>query len=321
MLQKNIGKKSVFIFISIFLTALIIFGLFTVGGTEHRTKVYVLSMLLVLLNIYLIKNLEILKDMIKEIIWSKSLIMSLAVNDFKTRFAGSYFGVLWAFVQPMVTIAVYWFVFQVGFRSGTVDDFPFVLWLATGLIPWFFVSEAWNSGTVALIDYSYLVKKVVFKISILPLVKIVSAFFVHVFFVCFIIFLYLICGFAPHLAWIQVVYYSLCIFALVTGLSYCSSALMVFFRDTAQIIAVFLQVFIWITPIMWSYTMLGEYSWLAKYNPLFYIVQGYRDAMINGIWFWNKPFQTVAFWIFTIGLLALGMKFFNKSRIHFADVL
>ena len=66
---------------------------------------------------------------------NRRLVMKLAKNDFKTRYAGSYFGTFWAFVQPVVTILVYWFVFSVGFRSNTDElGFPFVLYLVAGII-------------------------------------------------------------------------------------------------------------------------------------------------------------------------------------------
>ena len=109
-------------------------------------------------------------------------MFSLAKNDFKTKYAGSYLGIVWAFIQPIVTILVYWFVFSVGLKAGTVSDYPFVLYLVSGIVPWFFFQDALNGGTNALIEYNYLVKKVVFKISILPIVKNISALFVLVFF-------------------------------------------------------------------------------------------------------------------------------------------
>lgn len=110
------------------------------------------------------------------------MVLSLAKNDFKQRFAGSYFGIMWAFVNPVVTIMLYWFVFTIGFRNPQSNgSYPFVLWLIAGLIPWFLFSEALTSGTNALLEYSYLVKKVVFKIDILPIVKIMSASVVHFF--------------------------------------------------------------------------------------------------------------------------------------------
>ena len=114
-----------------------------------------------------------------EVFQDRQLIFSLAKNDFKTKFAGSYLGIVWAFVQPIVTVLVYWFVFQVGLRAGDMGQVPFVLYLIAGIIPWFYFQDALSSGTNALIEYSYLVKKVVFKISILPMVKLLSALFVQ----------------------------------------------------------------------------------------------------------------------------------------------
>ena len=61
-------------------------------------------------------------------------------NDFKTKYAGSYFGTVWAFIQPVVTICVYWFVFGLALRGGADRGVPFVLWLVAGLVPWFFFS-------------------------------------------------------------------------------------------------------------------------------------------------------------------------------------
>ena len=88
-----------------------------------------------------------------ELMQNRHLIWNLSKNDFKTKYAGSYLGIIWAFVQPVVTILVYWFVFQVGFRSQEVVNFPFVLYLTCGMVPWFFFQDALNGGTTALIEY------------------------------------------------------------------------------------------------------------------------------------------------------------------------
>ena len=122
-----------------------------------------------------------------EIYKNRKLVFSLAKNDFKTKYAGSYFGTVWAFVQPIVTICVYWFVFGLALRNGSDKGVPFVLWLIAGLVPWFFIQEGLTGGTNALLEYNYLVKKVVFNIRILPVVKVFSAVFVHCFFVVIVL--------------------------------------------------------------------------------------------------------------------------------------
>lgn len=259
-----------------------------------------------------------------ELLQNRKLIMNLAKNDFKTKYAGSYLGIVWAFVQPIVTILVYWFVFSVGLKAGNVSDYPFVLYLVSGIVPWFFFQDALNGGTNALMEYNYLVKKVVFKISVLPIVKMISALFVHAFFVVFSLVLCSLYGYTPSLETLQILYYSFCTFMLTLGLVYATSAIVVFFRDLTQIISIFLQVGVWLTPIMWDVNMLSNYPWLIKLfklNPMYYIVTGYRDSMLGHVWFWNHWGWTVYFWIVTVVLFALGSWIFKRLKPHFADVL
>ncbi len=261
-----------------------------------------------------------------EIVHNRHMIFKLAGNDFRKKFAGSYLGIVWAFIQPIVTVLVYWFVFEVGFRSGESSlPVPFVLYLIAGIVPWFFFQDALNGGTNSLIEYSFLVKKVVFNIRILPVVKMLSSLFVHLFFVFFVAFLYCFYGHFPNIYYLQLVYYCAALFLLSLGLSYLTSAVVVFFRDLSQIIGIVLQVGIWLTPIMWvAEDRLGSWPVLAKIlklNPVYYIVTGYRDCFIFKNWFWQRPLWTLYFWIFTLGVLVLGVWLFDRLRVHFADVL
>ena len=218
-----------------------------------------------------------------EIYKNRKLVFSLAKNDFKTKYAGSYFGTVWAFVQPIVTICVYWFVFGLALRNGSDKGVPFVLWLIAGLVPWFFIQE----GLIVLVIYTCM-------------------------------------GYPPSLYALQLVYYSFCIFMLILAVTYMTSAAVVFFRDLSQIINIMLQVGVWVTPIMWDFNDLGLGGLLAnilKLNPVFYIVQGYRDSLINKVAIWEHPVLTLYFWGFTLIVFVLGTRLFKKLQVHFADVL
>lgn len=257
---------------------------------------------------------------------NRRLILKLAKNDFKTRYAGSYLGTIWAFIQPIVTILVYWFVFSVGFRANTNSvGVPFVLYLVAGIVPWFFFQEALIGGTNSLLEYNYLVKKVVFNISVLPVVKIIAALFVHGFFVLFTIILYVLHGRFPDWYYLQIIYYSGCTVLLTLGICYMTCAVVIFFRDLSQIINIGLQVGIWLTPIMWvAEDALANHETLRKIlmlNPMYYIVSGYRDAFVMKQWFWEQPGWTIYFWIFTCLMFIAGNWVFSRLRVHFADVL
>ena len=261
-----------------------------------------------------------------EIVRNRRLIAKLAWNDFKTRYAGSYLGIVWAFIQPIITILVYWFVFSVGFRAGTGSlKIPFVLYLVAGIVPWFFFQDGLIGGTASLLEYNYLVKKVVFQISVLPVVKILSAAVVHCFFVLFTIILYMGYGRFPDWYYLQIIYYSGCTFILILGFSYFTCAVVVFFRDLSQIISILLQVGIWLTPIMWvAEDSLASHETLQKVlkiNPMYYIVSGYRDTFIRKVWFFEHLQWTAYFWAFAICSFLIGMVVFRRLRVHFADVL
>jgi ABC-type polysaccharide/polyol phosphate export systems, permease component len=254
---------------------------------------------------------------------SKALILELAKNDFKTKYAGSYLGVVWGYIQPIVTIVVYWFVFQVGLRVSPADSsIPFALWFISGLIPWFFFSDALSNATNSFVEYSFLVKKVVFKVSILPFVKLISSFYVHLVFILFLFIVYFSYGENFHIYNLQVIYYTLCTFMLVAAISYLTSCIVVFLKDLGQFIVIILQVGMWITPIMWSEDILSDrYRWIFKLNPMYYVVKGYRDSLFEKVWFFEHIYLTMYFWFFVFVFFVIGGIAFKRLKPHFADVL
>lgn len=262
-------------------------------------------------------------NLLKSFIKNKNLIVFLSKNDMKKKYAGSYLGVIWAFVQPIVITLIYWFVFEVGLKTPPSGNYPYVLQLICGLVPWFFFSDALSSTTNCFIEYSYLVKKVVFDIEILPIVKIISSSFVHFFFIALVLFVMAIYGFYPNVFFLQLLYYTVCLFLLIIALSYITATLNVFFNDLSQIVGVLLQVGMWLTPILWSFDMVADFpfAFLLKLNPMFYIVQGYRSTLLDGRWFFESPQLTIYFWCLTIVLLVVGLRLFKKLRPHFSDSL
>lgn len=253
---------------------------------------------------------------------NRRLIISLAVQDFRQKYLGNYLGIVWAFTGPLMTVVIMWFVFQIGFKSKPVEGMPFILWLIAGLFPWFFLTEAILSGANSITDKPYLVKKIVFKVSTLPVIKLLIAVFIHIFFVLMMILIFLFYGISPTLSWLQIIYYMFAAMAFVLGLSWAISSLVVFIRDISQFIGVFIQFGFWLTPVFWSPDMIPEnYKIFIKLNPAYYIIEGYRDSMIKGIWFWEKPVLTIYFWSVTIVMMIFGAYFFKKLRPHFADVL
>jgi len=252
-----------------------------------------------------------------------SMIMRLAANDFKSRYASSLLGVLWAFVQPVVTILVFWFVFQMGFKNPPIENMPYILWFIAAYVPWIYFNDMISFGVNSLADYSYLVKKVKFKVEYLPLIRIISSLFVHIFFIFFIFFMFFCYSYPVSVFSVQAVYYSFSLTVFSGGLVLLLSAFSVFFRDIAQIVMIILQVGFWATPIFWNVADIEE-IWvlkIIKLNPLYYIIEGYRESFVYNIPFWKHPVQTVYFWAITIIVCLMGGFTFNRLRSHFADEL
>ena len=254
---------------------------------------------------------------------NKEMIWDLAVNDFSTKYAGSAFGIFWAFVQPVITILMYWCVFEFGLKSTPpVQDVSYIFWFATGMVPWFFFSDALNAVTNCLIEYGYLVKKVVFDIELLPVIKILSALFIHLVFIGLLFLIAFANGEPLTASVVQVLYYLFCATVLVYAFGKFTSAIILFFRDLGQIVNIVLQIGLWATPIIWSYVIVPpKYQWVVKLNPVFYVIEGYRDSFITNQWFFEQPLLTAYFWGFALSMLWIGNTVFKRMRPHFADVL
>lgn len=253
----------------------------------------------------------------------RRLVFELARNDFRARYTGSLMGTGWAFAQPILTILMYLFVYRVAFKGGaTPDGVPFVIWMIVGITPWFFFAEATATSTTAFTEYSFLVKKIPFDIAIVPSIKIASSALIHAFVWLIVLLIVAFSGFRPTLAWFQVFYYFAALAALVSGIGLLTASITPFFRDTSHVIGVALQFMFWLTPIGWSVANAPPpYDRILELNPVYYIVEGLRDALLHDRAFWSRPMLTGYFWGLVVVIHLVSNLFFRRLRPHIADVL
>lgn len=260
--------------------------------------------------------------LIKEIYEDRRLLIDLSTKDVQRRFSGTYFGMVWGLLQPLMTIIVYWAVFQFGFRSGDVGEVPFVLWFITGMINWLFISESFACASNSFLEYNYLIQKVKFNVNILPLVKIMSSFYIHLFFLIIVLVICALFGYWPTIRFVQILYYMFATIVLVFGLSLLTSSIMVFFRDLNQIISIILMIGMWGTPICWNLDSFSpSVQRILKLNPFYYLVEGYRDAILGRKWLIDRPELGIYFWSVTFAILLVGIYVYTKLRPHFADTV
>ena len=245
-----------------------------------------------------------MKQLIQMVIDNRDLYFSLVRNDFRSRYNGSAFGIVWGFIQPLVTVMVYWFVFQVGLRAGSrPDGTPYILWLICGIVPWFYFSEALGSVTNSFIEIG-------------------SAWLVHVVFTVLATVILNFYGYRADWFYFQVLYYMGAVTFLLVGVGLFLSSVTVFFRDMSQIVGIIIQVGFWVIPIVWGSEILPPaVKLIFELNPVYYIVEGYRDSLLAGVPFWAHPFQTLYFWSLALMVFLFGLRSFRKLKPGFADVL
>jgi ABC-type polysaccharide/polyol phosphate export permease len=251
------------------------------------------------------------------------VIKKLVIQDFKKKYLASYLGLIWAFIQPASIIIVLWFVVTIGLRGGNLESgLPFLPWFIAGMVPWFFVRDGIANSSNSLIEYSFLIKKMYFRVGMIPLIKIFTTFLTHLFLVLILICFAVGFGFYPTLYWLQLPYYLLCALFILIGIGWLTSSLIVFVRDVKQTIDILLLLLFWLTPILWPPERLsGKVSYLVTLNPFAYIVTGYRNTFINKEWFFNDLGVTFYFWSVTIAFFVIGALVFHRLKPHFSDVL
>jgi len=254
---------------------------------------------------------------------SRFLIKEMALRDFKLKFAGSFFGLFWAILHPLAMMSILYFVFKYGLKSPAAPGVSFAAWFFSASIIWNFFQDALTSSTNVYLEYAYLVKKVNFRLAILPLIKILSSFILHLVFLAIVLTLVIFTDKIQLTSALTLIYFSFCSIALLFGLSWVTSTIQVFSRDIGQLVGITMQLGFWATPIAWNYELINpEFQRWIKLNPVMYLTEGYRGALIYHRNIFDISLnQTIYFWAFTFVTLGLGNFVFKKLKSQFADVL
>ncbi len=209
------------------------------------------------------------------------LIRQLVSRDFKTKYKRSVLGVLWSFLNPLLTMAVQYVVFSTLFKSD-IPNFP--LYLLTGIVCFNFFNEATNMSMLSIVGNASLITKVYVPKYIYPITRVLSS---AINFVVSLIPLLLVMLFTRtpiRLSFILLPYPVLCLIALCIGMGFLLSTLMVFFRDTQFLWGVLVVLWMYATPIFYPESILPEkYMVLFKCNPLYHIIRMFRIMLIQGV--------------------------------------
>ena len=251
------------------------------------------------------------------------MIRSMVVRDIRARYVGSFLGVFWSVIHPLTQILIYYFIFSIILKVRLGPEYggtDFAVWMVAGLLLWTFFAEIVNRSPGAVLEQASLVTKVVFPSEILPIAHLAAATInLFISLVIFIGFL-AVSGYdlSLKLLWLFPALLCTAIFAL--GFSWMLSALNVFLRDIGQIISVFVNIWFFLTPIMYPIHMLPEsLKKVYALNPMLHAVEAFRVGLLSKT---EIDLQGLSYLLVTgLILFALGGLVFKKLKPAFADVL
>ncbi len=221
----------------------------------------------------------------REVISNRYMLQCLVLRDLKSRYTGSFIGVFWAVIHPIVTVITYSYIFsfvmkvKLGPEAGTNN---FLLWLLCGLAPWIYFSDTVQRNVQILVDNKMLITKSLFPSELLPLSILLSSLLNHAI-------MFGIVSIAAIIVYkkltILILYLPVYIFLLslfTIGVSWLVSSINVFFRDLSQILTVVISMWFFYTPIVYQSSMVPEnLRFLLKLNPMYYVVEGYRLSLLG----------------------------------------
>ena len=245
----------------------------------------------------------------------RELLKTNVKKDIRGKYKGSFLGVLWSFLNPLLMVAVYAIVFPYIMRIKTDN---YLQYLICGVIPWNFFTTVMGLGMGSIKNNAGVIKKVYFPREILPISATLSG-LVNFFIACLIIILFCVFG-GLGLSWhiLLVPFIALIQFVITAGMVLGLSAINVYIQDTEYIIQFVINMLFYATPIVYSPGQIPEsFQWIIQYNPMTYIINGYRN-----IFYYKQAPDFVALggvFAISIVLCILGYFIFHKLQKRFAE--
>lgn len=261
-------------------------------------------------------------DFFYQLYAQRSLILTLSTRSFQQQYIRNAFGFIWAVLDPMAFVVILYFVFSARFAGNDPNQMPFIVYLFCGYVAYELFSTTLLSVTSSIHNHSFLLKKVNFKVAILPIVSAFSNLFMHGVVLVVLVVIFLINHLYPSFYWFQILYYIFSLMVLLVSIGWLTASIYLFFPDIRNVINIISRVLFFVTPIFWNMEgILPQHQFILKLNPVYYIANGYRDSFYYEIWFWQHPLLTIYFWSLTLIFLLVGVAVFKKLRPHFADVV
>lgn len=264
------------------------------------------------------------KYVIQENLQNLYRIYSIAKYELLGEMRDSKLGVFWNFANPAIQVLTYWFVFGFVFNRKDVDGIPYVIWMLGGIVVWFFISPCITDGCNAVYKKVNVITRMKFPVSVLPLTVVLQKLFDHFCLMIILIVVFAVNGRFPNVYWLGLIYYLFCAIIFSVSLSLTTSVLNMLARDTRKLILACMRLLLYLTPILWDINRISsshKLTMLIKCNPVYYVVQGYRDCFFYHRGLLYYQWSMAWFWGITIVLFFVGSYMMYKFKTKFIDLV
>ena len=261
---------------------------------------------------------------LKENIQNFYRIYSIAKYEILAETYDSKLGIFWKFANPLIQILTYWFLFGLVLNRKAVDGIPYIIWMMGGMIVWFLISPCITDGCNAIYKKTEVITKMKFPVSILPMTVVLKKVFDNACLMVILVIIYAMNGYYPSVHWVGLIYYLFCAILFAFSLSLTTSVLNMLARDTSKLIQACMRMILYLTPILWDVSRFDNFPILktiVSCNPIYYIVQGYRDCFFYHRGIMAYSWSMAWFWGITIALFLFGSYMMYKFKTRFIDLI
>ncbi len=269
------------------------------------------------------------KYVLKENLTNLYRIYAISKYEILADIRDSKLGLFWNFAHPTIQVFTYWFAFGVVFNRKDVINYnvriPYILWMMGGMVVWFFMSPCITNGCNAIYAKRDVISKMKFPVSILPATVVLKELFNHFCLMVVLVITFVCNGIYPTHHWLGLIYYLGCGIIFSISLSMTTSVLNMLARDTRKLVLALMRLLLYLTPILWNIKDLKSMpvwvSYIMKINPIYYVVQGYRDCFFYHLGFMAYRNSAIAFWVITTFLFIFGSCMMYRFKHKFIDML
>ncbi len=257
-----------------------------------------------------------MKKLINSLYSYRQLLKSNVKKEIRGKYKGSFLGVLWSFINPLLTTLVYAIVFPIILKSSEPH---YVTFIVIGILPWTFFTTVIMQGTTTVLINAGIIKKVYFPREILP-VSVNMSGLINFLISCIIMFIFIICsgiGFSWYILFLPLIIITQ--FLLQQGIIFITSAINVYIRDAEYIINFIINMLFYATPVLYSTELFAgsKFSFIFRFNPMATIITCYRDILFYKSMPHIKSLLVVL--LFSSILFMIGYKYFKQKEKGFAE--